>query len=455
MLCWLVSSILSAGQVEVHGGAIPTQRLGGVEYVPLYRVVRACGGRYWRVSDRFVAVLPGDSGSAGVEYVFPAESSVVLHNGRREVLPAACRLDGEQLLIPALAVPNLFPDATTPRLFTLETAERGDTVVVRLGLGPGRLRDSVRLMGTSSSTLEYRLGIGAPCDSALDRQLRLFSLTGGCGLLKAVVRDSAATTSLLLTFRRPAAQSVAVRGAAVEVAAWPRPQRRIARVVLDPGHGGQDPGAVGRRGTREKTLTLDIARRVKTKLEAQGFQVVMTRDSDSYVPLPDRARLASRSSADLFVSIHVNAAPNRRACGLETYFLSEAKTDWERAVAARENAALEIDLADSTLAADNVSLILADLAQNEFLFESSEMAARIQEATLPAARVNDRGVRQANFYVLRNVFMPAVLVECGFISNSSEEKLLRRPEFREKMAKGIGAGLVAFIRQYERRINGS
>jgi len=199
-----------------------------------------------------------------------------------------------------------------------------------------------------------------------------------------------------------------------------------------------------------------LARRLKKKLDRQGFEVILTRDSDEFVSLADRSKTGNGSKADLFISIHANASPNRAACGLETYFLSDAKTDWERAVAARENAALEVDEPGAgPSAGGDVGLILADLAQNEYLIESSELAACVQEKTVPWARIKDRGVRQANFYVLRNNFMPAVLVEVGFLSNSSEEKLLRQSDHRERLAEGICRGITEFARLYRPKTNGA
>jgi N-acetylmuramoyl-L-alanine amidase len=241
----------------------------------------------------------------------------------------------------------------------------------------------------------------------------------------------------------------------VLVKAWPRPDRKVQRIVLDPGHGGKDPGAVGRQGTMEKTIVFDVTRRVKHRLEEHGFDVLLTRTRDEYVPLGSRSEMANEYKADVFVSIHANAAENRDACGFETFFLSVAKTDWERAVAARENAVLEYEMPDTVKFEDELELILADLAQNEFLTESSELAACIQEHAVPCARVKDRGVKQANFFVLRNNYMPAVLVECGFISNKSEEKLLLTPKHRERIASGVADGIIEFIRQYERKINGT
>jgi N-acetylmuramoyl-L-alanine amidase len=452
----LLVAVAAAGQIEVGGSAIPTLRFGDVEYVPLYRVVAAAGGRYWRVAERFVVVVPGDSATSdsGAECVFTADSTSVLYRNRRIAMPAACRLEEDQLLIPAVAAVGLFAERQGPRLEAVETDQRGETLLVRLRINGRAVGDAVKYVGTVRSSLEFRLCIAAGCDSLVERQLRLLSLTGG-GLLRWVGRDSGVGTVLLFSFRCPALQRVSHIRTGLELAVWARPERRVARIVLDPGHGGIDPGALGRRGTREKNLNLDIARRLKKKLEALGLQVVMTRDSDCAVALAERARLANASKADLFISVHTNWAPNRAACGFETYFLSEAKTDWERAVAARENAALEFDLPDSSAgAADQLGLILADLAQNEYLTESSELAARVHEAVLPAARVKDRGVRQANFYVLRNNYMPAVLVECGFLSNRAEEKLLRTGEQRERFASGIAAGVEAFVQAYELRANG-
>jgi N-acetylmuramoyl-L-alanine amidase len=285
-------------------------------------------------------------------------------------------------------------------------------------------------------------------------------------MLRGVALDSGTGASLSFSFRQPTAERLAVLPDRVELRAWPKPERAIKRLVLDPGHGGEDPGALGRRGTREKAVVMDVALRLKTKLEKQGFEVILARDTDKFVSLAERTELgtihsgtASRGNgrkADLFISIHANSAPNRAACGLETYFLSEAKTDWERAVAARENAAFETEDSSNGLnAGGDVGLILADLAQNEYLVESSELAARIQEATVPYARIKDRGVRQANFYVLRNNFMPAVLVECGFLSNKSEEKLLRQPEHRERLAEGISRGIIEFTKLYGPKADGS
>ena len=442
------------GSVTVAGVLVPTRKVNGVEYVGLHQFVQAMGGRYWRVENRFIVVLPGDS----LECVFTNDTALVLRGDRWRQVPITPLVEAEQLFLPAATLTSLFPQPTRPVLRAVTITQRGDTLALLLETdlsgGQGGESSKVQVLEQRRSALEYRLTLAASCDSVFGAQLALFSLTSGNKLVQRISLDTSLGTTLELSFRQPASQRVSATAKGIELRVWPSPQRRVTRIVLDPGHGGPDPGALGRRGTQEKTVVLDIARRLAKLLRAKGFEVILTHDTDQYQSLADRSKLASEVKADLFISIHANWAENRLANGFESYFLSEAKSNWERAVAARENAALEFDLPE-TGQKEVLELILTDLAQNEFLWESSELAARIQEAVVKRARVKDRGVRQANFYVLRNNFMPAVLLECGYLSNRSEEKLLRKSEHREQLAQGISAGVVAFVREYERRINGN
>ncbi len=454
MLGIVAAGLVHARTVDIAGARIETRILGKVECVPLSAVAAVLNGRFWHVADRFVIVLPGDSTRPGPEYVLRADSIHAVCDGRRVELPAAPVMDGDRLYLPVVTLAALFPSTQVPELQGLETSRQGDTIVFtfRCRCRPG---EKITGFGDSNSSLEYRLVIGARRDSGFGPQVAMLSLTPP-GILRSIALDSGTGTALNFSFRQPAAARLNVRSDYLELRVWPRPVRTIKRIVLDPGHGGEDPGAVGRRGTREKVVVIDVARRLKKKLEKQGFEVILARDSDRFVPLSDRSKCGNGRKADLFVSIHANSSPNRAACGLETYFLSEAKNDWERAVAARENAAFQSTDSNATLdAAGDVGLILADLAQNEYLVESSELAAKIQEKAVPYARIKDRGVRQANFYVLRNNFMPAVLVECGFLSNKSEEKLLRQIDHRERLAEGISRGIVEFAKLYTPKTNGA
>jgi N-acetylmuramoyl-L-alanine amidase len=216
-------------------------------------------------------------------------------------------------------------------------------------------------------------------------------------------------------------------------------------IVLDPGHGGVEPGAIGPTGLQEKDLTLDLARRLKTLLERQGATVVLTRDDDRVLPLDDRTAIANHNRAMLFISIHLNASKRKSAVGAETYFLSTAATDAEaRTLAGLENKAYESPEAAAAAAAapatpadHGLELILWDLAQNSYLAESSRLAETIQTELNAMTGVRDRGVRQAPFRVLMGATMPAILVEAGFISNPEEEARFKDDAYKDKIAEAI------------------
>jgi N-acetylmuramoyl-L-alanine amidase len=237
-------------------------------------------------------------------------------------------------------------------------------------------------------------------------------------------------------------------------------KRGIQKVVVDPGHGGKDPGAVGPTGLREKDINLEIAFMLKAILEQDyNLIVVMTRSDDTFIPLGERTRIANQEAADIFISIHCNAAPRKKVKlktmrGSETYFLSLAKTDDARATAAMENSAIDFEQPQKNVANQNdVQFILWDMVQNEFLIESSDLAELVQESLakkLPT--VPNRGINQAGFYVLNGAYMPAILVETSFISHKEEEKLLKKPDNLKKIAQGIAAGLAGFAQKHKREL---
>ena len=224
-------------------------------------------------------------------------------------------------------------------------------------------------------------------------------------------------------------------------------------IVIDPGHGGHDAGAVGPGGLQEKELSLDIARRVAALLQEElGVRVVLTRGKDQFVGLRERTALANRERADLFLSIHVNAAPDGAATGTETYFLSNEATDGAaRRAAEYENRLIAADAAAKGGAPDVLRSILWDLAQSDFQQESSRVAEALQNNLDRALRRPSRGVKQAPFYVLGGAAMPAVLVEIGFISNPQEEQRLRDDGYRDRIARALVAGVTAYKRSYEQR----
>ena len=222
----------------------------------------------------------------------------------------------------------------------------------------------------------------------------------------------------------------------------PRRAKRIT-VVIDPGHGGRDAGAVG-NGYKEKDINLSVALKVAKILRARGYRVLLTRKRDEYVSLYARARMANRSGAHLFVSIHCNASRDRKASGMETYFLSESRTSQERAVAILENSAIKYDIG-YVKPDEPVGAILGDLLQNLLLEQSYNLALSIHRSALRMALTKDRGVRQAGFYVLKWVMMPSVLVELGFITNRREAKKLANPSYQRKLARAIASGIEEYI----------
>ncbi|UCB51634.1 MAG: N-acetylmuramoyl-L-alanine amidase [Candidatus Zixiibacteriota bacterium] len=222
-------------------------------------------------------------------------------------------------------------------------------------------------------------------------------------------------------------------------------------IVIDPGHGGPDSGAVGRSGLLEKEVTLDIAKRLQELLmKEEGFKVILTRETDVLVPLEERTQIANRSGADLFISIHTNSFKKRSVRGSQTFFLAAAKNDEARAAAALENSSVRFDLTDddSHNVAD-LEFILMELVQSEYLKESSDLAAMIQKRLRRRLPIPSRGVSQAGFVVLNKAYMPAVLVETAFISNRKDEKLLKKGSFRQKTAEAVLQSVRDFKRKYE------
>jgi len=222
-------------------------------------------------------------------------------------------------------------------------------------------------------------------------------------------------------------------------------------IVIDPGHGGQDSGAVGKGGLVEKEVTLDIARRLRDLLKKEsGLKVILTRETDMLVPLEERTQIANRNGADLFLSIHTNASKKRSIRGCETFFLASAKSDEARAVAALENSSIRFEHPDDVSHnLDDLDFILMDLVQSEYLKESSDFATIIQKQLKNKLSIPSRGVSQAGFVVLNKAYMPAVLVETAFISNKKDESLLKEGSFRHRIAQTLYQSIKEFKKKYE------
>ncbi len=221
----------------------------------------------------------------------------------------------------------------------------------------------------------------------------------------------------------------------------------VRRIIIDPGHGGKDYGAPGYlKGVHEKQVVLDIAKRLADMIQRQlGCEVIMTRDTDRYLTLEERTAIANTRNADLFVSVHTNAARNQRAYGIETFFLNLATDNEAILVAARENATSEKNISD-------LQAILLDLMQNAKINESSRLAGYVQNALHQHlqgrySQIRNKGVKQAPFYVLLGAQMPAILVETSFISNERECRRLINPKYQEHICEGIVKGIEAYIRE--------
>ena len=217
---------------------------------------------------------------------------------------------------------------------------------------------------------------------------------------------------------------------------------KVSRVVIDPGHGGHDPGAIA-FGVSEAELVLDLALRLEALLLKQpGIEVVLTRRSDEYVPLEQRTALANKESADLFLSIHANASENAQARGVETYFLNFALNPEAEAVAARENAA-------SGRTMNSLTDIVKVIALNNKLDESKDLATLVQRALVQRLRGTDRslkdlGVKQAPFMVLVNATMPSALTEVSFLTNRQDARLLKGDTYRQRIAEGLLTGVLRY-----------
>jgi N-acetylmuramoyl-L-alanine amidase len=236
-----------------------------------------------------------------------------------------------------------------------------------------------------------------------------------------------------------------------------QPQKETLKtIVIDPGHGGMDPGAVGPGGLEEKKIVLEIALALRDQIEKKpGLSVYLTRDRDKFIPLVDRTRFANDRKADIFVSLHANSIEGNKkrkevTRGYKVYFLSQAKNEEDKLVAMRENAVIELE--DKTHKYDNLQDILIDMAGNEFLRESQDLSIMITETFSSSLKKIPRlhlGVGQANFWVLNGTYMPSVLIEVGFISNPEEESELKDGTVQKSIAAAIFDAIMSFKSKYE------
>ena len=323
---------------------------------------------------------------------------------------------------------------------------RIDTVTIPLSRPPLLRGGFLYLPYEFVSTVIPRYGGGYFYDRGA-RELRTFTTVAKRPPAQRPPPVAAATSTPAATNRPPA----------------PRPNEKRV-VVIDPGHGGRDPGMTGPIGGSpwfvEKEVVLEVAKKLAAILRREGVEVVMTRTTDTLIALADRGHIANRSRGDVFISLHVNAPGTRNAAGarergFETYFLAEAKTADARRVEEMENEAVKFETGADAPKGDPLSFIITDMAQNEHLRESSELAQTIQLGLIDVHPGPNRGVNQANFAVLRRSFMPAVLIELGFGTNRSEATYLSDDSNQARLARKIAESVIAYLARYESRVGGS
>jgi N-acetylmuramoyl-L-alanine amidase len=218
----------------------------------------------------------------------------------------------------------------------------------------------------------------------------------------------------------------------------------IQRVVIDPGHGGKDPGCVGKSGLREKKIVLDVATRLKKILESkENLEVIMTRESDIFLDPESRTMIANQKQADLFISIHANANRSRKLSGIESFYLNFSQDPSVIETAARENAT-------STKNISEMRDIIEKIVQNSKIVESKELAESIQNGLVKClsqeySNVKSLGVKGGPFWVLIGGEMPSVLVEISHLSNPAEEERLKSPQYRQRVAQGIYEGIIEYV----------
>ena len=217
-------------------------------------------------------------------------------------------------------------------------------------------------------------------------------------------------------------------------------------IMLDAGHGGRDPGAIGYSGVYEKNITLAMGKELKNILEKEGYKVYLTRSTDIFIPLRERVRIARRHKADLFLSIHADSAVNRSAKGLSVYTLSETASDKEAAaLAERENKADVIGGLNLVEHSKEVSDILINLAQRESMNRSSEFATFMVQEMRKSVQLVDNTHRFAGFAVLKAPDIPSALLEMGYLSNRTEEKLLKQQSYRKKLGVSTSRAVNKFF----------
>ena len=407
----------------------------------------------WRAIS--LVVLLGLFSLDGVLWLHPAEAAS--QDQRRDESPASKRSRRSKvslLTLPPAMIQNL-RTAFSPESFRLvldldrktrvkkHLPSREDGLVVEIP--HAALSKSVQTK-IAQGSLDGRFIVRQTPDDSVTvtlpngsfQRYALFSLTNPPRLVVDVIPSGALVSAPTLDMIEPAATP------AFPPQPLPPRAKAFTTIVIDPGHGGRDPGAHGHRGTEEKDITLKVGLKLRELLKRDpGVRVLMTRERDVFVELEDRARFANGNEADLFVSIHVNSHPQRSVRGIEIYHFGEAKDQRALELAARENGT---PLSSTGMGWE---YLVADLLTTKKIEASLELAWTTKEAMITHLNGDyalvDHGVKTAPFYVLRFTSMPSILAEIAYISNTAEEDLLRTSLFTTRVAESLHEGVTAFL----------
>jgi N-acetylmuramoyl-L-alanine amidase len=392
-------------------------------------------------------------------------ASLVMRDATHSVrVPLVASADGPMLrpesLSPMLPI-TLHHDSASA--YTLDVL--GVRIQVDVGVAIARIGSDVRQLASAPAIVGGHFMVplqlisdvfpGVVPNARWDAAARQLVVFNGDAAVKSAGLDAGAPT------RAPNARSALTRQANLPPVAMKHNRRTV---IVDAGHGGVDNGMIGPLGggprIYEKNITLAVAMKLGEQLRARGVDVVYTRTTDTLIALDDRGKIANRNGGDLFISIHVNAAnPNWKdpggSRGFETYFLSEAKTEDARRVEHMENESAQYEDGGRSGNDDPLSFIFNDMAQNQHLRESSELAEIIQKQLRIVHPGPSRGVKQAGFRVLVTAYMPAVLVEIGFGTNPREAAYISDSDKQDVLAGAIANAAMEYLQGYERRVTGT
>jgi N-acetylmuramoyl-L-alanine amidase len=431
-------------------------------------------GRYWRLDVRkLVLKLP----SGNVTLTTGARSVVI--GNRSHMLRNPVRFDAGEPWIPLEFLTRVLP-------LISEQAVRWDAEELRLDVGVATFNVSGLDIRRSETTTELRINMTQPLAFLVDDgrarelSLKIYGATvdraalrrpEANGLIESISATQGSDAAFLRVELSELASSyqsltenegktIVLRVETAPLSTIPDPVPRgsqlvqtlppeargrridVRRVILDPGHGGADFGRLGPQNLAEKDITLAIARELARVLERRSdLEVILTRDQDEDMGLIQRTELANRERGDLFVSIHCNGWYDEAARGVETYFLSPAKTEWDAELARAQNRQIA--------AAEDLDFLLWDLVQNQFVQESAILAETVQNRLSRELNAENRGVKQAGFRVLAGAYMPAVQVEVGFLSHGDEGRRLASSGYQRDIADGLAEAILEFQERME------